>query len=217
MSATLAEPPVRREAAAAACVHCSLPVAPGRRFCCPGCAAAFDIIQGLGLGQYYRRRVLTAEMRAPRPEPAERWDLPRHVVSRSDGTHELTLAVDGLQCGACVWLIESVLAREPAVTVGRVNMTTRRLRLGWHGAAADAGRLVAAIEALGYRLVPFEASALAAAQDRTVRTLMRALAVAGFAAGNVMLISIGIWAGQAKGAWTRSAHRRSRCCIGFPP
>ncbi len=79
---------------------------------------------------------------------------------------------------------------------GRVNMTTRRLRLVWRGAPERADQLVARIEALGYRLVPFDTSALAAAQDRTGRTLLRALAVAGFAAGNVMLISIGIWAGQ---------------------
>ena len=89
-----------------------------------------------------------------------------------------------------------MLAREPGVPAGRVNMTTRRLRLAWRGAAEDADRLVGRIEALGYRLVPFDTSALAAAQDRTGRMLMRCLAVAGFAAGNVMLISIGIWAGQ---------------------
>ena len=62
---------------------------------------------------------------------------------RSDGAHELTLAVDGVQCGACVWLIESVLAREPDVLQGRVNMTTRRLKLVWRGAAGQADALVA--------------------------------------------------------------------------
>jgi Cu2+-exporting ATPase len=82
------------------------------------------------------------------------------------------------------------------VLAGRVNMTTRRLRLAWRGTDEDADRLVSRIEALGYRLVPFDVSALAASQDRTGRMLMRSLAVAGFAAGNVMLISIGIWAGQ---------------------
>jgi Cu2+-exporting ATPase len=103
--------------------------------------------------------------------------------------------VDGLQCGACVWLIESVLAREPDVLQGRVNLTTRRLLLGWRGAIARANTLVDTLEALGYRLVPFSAEALAAAQDVTGRALLRSLAVAGFAAGNVMLLSIGVWAG----------------------
>ena len=151
--------------------------------------------------------------RALRPEPAERWDLARHIVAKPDGTKELTLAVDGLQCGACVWLIESVLAKEPGVLAGRVNMTTRRLRLAWRGADEDANHLVGRIEALGYRLVPFEVSALAAAQDRTGRMLMRCVAVAGFAAGNVMLISIGIWAGQG-GSLDPIGPATWRCCTG---
>ena len=143
--------------------------------------------------------MLDPALRAPRPDVAERWDLSRYVADRTDGAHELTLAVDGLQCGACVWLIESVLAREPGILQGRVNMTTRRLKLVWRGAAERADALVALIERLGYRLVPFDAAALAAAQDDKGRALLRALAVAGFAAGNVMLMSIGIWAGEAGG------------------
>ncbi|MDR3538460.1 MAG: heavy metal translocating P-type ATPase metal-binding domain-containing protein, partial [Acetobacteraceae bacterium] len=186
-------------AADGVCAHCGLPTAAGRRFCCPGCAAAFEMIQGLGLGRYYQQRLLDPALRAPRPEVAERWDLSRAVVAHGDGTCELSMAIDGLQCGACVWLIESVLAHEPTVQTGRVNMTSRRLRLVWRGAAEDAAQLVARIEALGYRLIPFDAAALEAAQDRTGRALVRAMAVAGFAAINVMLISIGIWAGEAAG------------------
>jgi Cu2+-exporting ATPase len=98
-----------------------------------------------------------------------------------------------------VWLIESILAREPDVVQARVNMTTRRLRLVWRGAIERAGSLIGVIERLGYRLVPFDAAALAAARDDTDRALIRALAVAGFAAGNVMLLSIGVWAGEADG------------------
>ncbi len=182
-----------------ACAHCGQATATGQQFCCPGCAVAFETIQGLGLGRYYRQRQFDPTARAPRPEADANLDLLRYVVTTPDGTHTLSLAVDGLQCGACVWLVESVLAREPNVTAGRVNMTSRQLRLSWTGTADNAAKLVAAVERLGYRLVPFDAQALAAAQDRTGRTLLRALAVAGFAAGNVMLISIGLWAGEAAG------------------
>jgi Cu2+-exporting ATPase len=201
-----------------ACVHCGLPTAPGRRFCCPGCGAAAAAIEAAGLGAYYRRRVLDPAARPPRPEPAQRWDLGRCVTEESDGTHSMTLAVDGLQCGACVWLIEQVLAREPDVTIGRVNMTTRRLRIAWRGAAEEGERLVGLIEQLGYRLVPFEPAALAAAQDRTGRALLRALAVAGFATGNVMLASVAIWAGlfQDMGPATRALLHWESALIAMP-
>ena len=109
------------------------------------------------------------------------------------------LAIDGLRCGACVWLIASVLGAEPDVVSGRVNMTSRRLKLVWRGPASAADHLLDRIETLGYRLVPFDPATLAAARDDTDRALIRALAVSGFAAINVMLMSIGIWAGEASG------------------
>lgn len=181
---------------ATACAHCGQPAPTGQRFCCTGCTAAYEMIQGLGLGSYYRR-VLDAAAHPPRPDGTDRGDLARHVVTDARGQHSLVLAVDGVQCGACVWLIEAVLAREPEVLRGRVNMTTRRLTLVWQGGIERAEHLVERIEALGYRLVPFNTQALAAARDATDHRLMRALAVAGFAATNVMLISIGIWSGLA--------------------
>ncbi len=203
---------------AAVCVHCGLPAPRGRRFCCPGCAVAFETIQGLGLGSYYRQRVLDPAARAPRPDAEQRWDLGRCIVTAADGGKSLTLAVDGLQCGACVWLIESVLGREPDLLSGRINMTTRRLRLAWRGDADLAQQFVGRVERLGYRLVPFDAAALAAAQDRTGRMLLRSLAVAGFASANVMLASVAVWAGfvQGMGPATRSLLYWESALIALP-
>ena len=185
-------------AAGGVCAHCGLMTPGGARFCCPGCAAASEAITAMGLGRYYAERVLDPAVRPPRPDVAERWDLGRYIISNG-ALQELSLAVDGLQCGACVWLIESALAREPALTSARVNMTTRRLRLAWDGAPGQAERFVATVERLGYRLIPFNAAALDAARDRTGAQLVRALAVAGFAASNVMLASIAVWAGLVQG------------------
>lgn len=213
---------VPRDDAAAApetigCAHCGQPVSRGQRFCCTGCGAAYEMIQGLGLGSYYTR-VLDAAARPPRPEGADRGDLMRHIVTDARGQHSLTLAVDGLQCGACVWLIEAVLGREPDVLRGRVNMTTRRLHLVWQGNTQRAPRIVERIEALGYRLVPFSVAALAAARDATDQRLMRALGVAGFAAANVMLMSIGVWSGlmDSMGPATRALMHWVSALIAMP-
>jgi hypothetical protein len=65
--------------AAATCAHSGLPAPAGRRFCCPGCSAAFETIQGMGLGSYYAQRVLDRAARPLRPDATERWDLARYV------------------------------------------------------------------------------------------------------------------------------------------
>ena len=152
----------------------------------------------MGLGGYYLRRLLDPAARALKPDVSDERDLSRHVVAGADGLCTLLLAVDGLQCGACVWLIEAVLAREPGLLARRINMTTKRLRLSWRGDAARAGHFCAVVERMGYRLVPFDPSCVAVNAARDDRTLMRALAVAGFAAANVMLISLATWFGAAQ-------------------
>ncbi len=183
----------------ALCRHCGEVCADGAVFCCAGCDAAFQAITGMGLDDYYQRRLLDPAARAPRPEVAERFDLQGSVRTQPDGAFALNLAVDGVQCGACVWLIEQVLARQPGVQQARVNMTSCRLTLVWRGTAAMAPLLVSSVERLGYRLVPYDPGARQQSVDRTGRALLRALAVAGFAAGNVMLLSIGVWAGITEG------------------
>lgn len=176
----------------------------------------------MGLGGYYISRLLNPAERPLKPDPAAEADLARHVVTASDGTHTLTLAVDGLQCAACVWLIEAVLARQPGLTLGRLNMSTRRLRLAWRGGGATIGTQAAtyvhAVSQLGYRLVPFDPAALRQANDETGRALMRYLAVAGFAAGNVMLISLGTWFGatQNMGPATRELMHWVSALIAMP-
>ncbi|MDP1749325.1 MAG: hypothetical protein Q8L22_07700, partial [Reyranella sp.] len=50
----------------------------------------------------------------------------------------LDLLIDGLDCAACVWLIESLLARNPTIVRARVSLSTRRLSLRWRGLPLDA-------------------------------------------------------------------------------
>ncbi len=153
----------------------------------------------MGLAEYYRRRSLDPAARLLKPEPIAEADLSRLATTDEEGRSTLHLAIDGLHCAACVWLIESVLAREPDLIEGRVNMTTRRLKLVWRGGVERAGQIVGRIGALGYRLVPFDPRLMAAAKSQEESELLRAMAVAGFAAGNVMLLSVSVWAGHAEG------------------
>ncbi|TAD86717.1 MAG: cadmium-translocating P-type ATPase [Alphaproteobacteria bacterium] len=189
-------------AAALTCDHCggSLPEraveADGRHFCCAGCEAAFGIVQGLGLERFYARRQLSAEGRRLQPDTAPALNWAALVRVGTDGRSRLDALVDGLDCAACVWLIERVLGAEPDVETARVNMTQHRLSLVWTGDAARGQQLIERVAALGFRLAPASGTCLTTARgDKTERELLLAIGISGFATMNVMTFSVAVWLG----------------------
>jgi Cu2+-exporting ATPase len=197
------------------CAHCGDVVRAGDApFCCAGCASAHAIIGAAGLGGFYRR---LEDRHARRPAPLD-VDFADHARLVGNSEAELDLLVDGLDCAACVWLIESLLARNPAMVRARVQLSTRRLSLRWRGPAADANAHAGLVAALGFRLAPYDAAKLAGADDREARELLRCLAVAGFAATNVMLLSVAVWSGHdgSMGEATRTLFHFLSAVIALP-
>ena len=126
-------------------------------------------------------------------------DYHRYAERDKAGLSTLHLMVEGVHCGGCVQRIERRLGREADVAEARVNLTTKRLVVRWKGPSSRADALAQAVNALGFRAVPFRAERLQASEGSEERTLLRAMAVAGFAAANVMLLSVSVWSGHAQG------------------
>ena len=125
-------------------------------------------------------------------------DFSRYARDDEAGRATLHLLVEGAHCGACVQRIERRLGRFEEVENARLNLTTRRLVVQWRGPKTRANALAAAVDGLGFHTVPFDPDRLRSGDDREERTLLRAMAVAGFAAANVMLLSVAIWSGHAQ-------------------
>jgi Cu2+-exporting ATPase len=187
------------------CRHCGIHFrAPasqaGGDFCCHGCAGAYDLVQSLGLARYYEQRVADPAQPPTRPDDIQtEIDLSAWTRKVGDGEQELALMVEGLQCGACIWLIEQTLLKQPGVTSARVALSTRRLTLRWKDDETDPEGLVQLVTRLGYRLVPCDPERLASEADKESKALLTAMAVAGFAAGNIMLMSVSVWSGADPG------------------
>jgi Cu2+-exporting ATPase len=206
-------------AMSAACLHCGDLVGDRVAFCCRGCAGAFELIKSLGLGRYYERRAQAGVARGIQPEEAPvAADPSAWIAADPNGICRLSLMVDGLHCGACVWLIEQSLAQESGVEQARVSLSTRRLTLSWRKDEADPVKLIDRIQRLGYRLVPFDPCLLQSADDAESKALLRAMAVAGFAAGNIMLFSVSVWSGHFEGmaAGTRDLFHWISALIAIP-
>lgn len=118
-----------------------------------------------------------------------------HVTTDADGTNNLYLLVEGVHCANCIARIERTLLAFDDVISARLNFSTRRLTVRWHGAAARAGHFVEVIAALGYPVTPFDPDVLVGKAGAAETSLLRAIGVSGFAAGNVMMLSVSVWAG----------------------
>lgn len=114
----------------------------------------------------------------------------------ADGTHSLYLLVDGITCAACIAHVEKAARSAPGVASARLNYSTRRLQVGWHGDGADADAIVEALAARGYRATPYAPEGISESDDIALKAMLRAVGVAGFAAMNVMLLSVSLWAGS---------------------
>jgi len=112
---------------------------------------------------------------------------------QDDGLQHLAMAVEGVNCAACIQKIESALAREPEIRQARVNFSTKRLNLAWQGDAARADSYARIVTGLGYRVQPFEAARALSTAEQESRFLLLCMAVAGFASGNIMLLSFALW------------------------
>lgn len=108
-----------------------------------------------------------------------------------DGLRRTHLSVPGIHCGACMRTIENALGAIPGVEHARVNLSTRRVAVRWRGDTPPP--LIETLTDLGYEAHLHDV--VSQDNDRVLPELLRALAVAGFAAMNIMLLSVSVWAG----------------------
>ena len=108
----------------------------------------------------------------------------------------MDLAVEGIACGACISRIEGAVKRLPGVTEARLNYTNRRLHVAWSDSVVKPAQILQTLESIGYRGHPFIPLRAEQEEAAEARRLTRCLAVAGFAAMNIMLLSVSVWSGN---------------------
>lgn len=113
------------------------------------------------------------------------------------GLWQVDMSVPAVHCGTCISTVEGVLKALPEVERARVNLSTKRVSVVWkeavNGVETDPVNLARAIATTGYSAHLFTAAE--EASDALRNQLVRAVAVSGFAATNIMLLSVSVWSG----------------------
>jgi Cu2+-exporting ATPase len=176
------------------CLHCDKILEYNQKdFCCNGCECAYKIIQENNCENYYKSRIINPEELSLKPDLENQLDISELIKINPNGEFQIDLMIQGLHCGACIWLIENLLKKQQNVIDGRINLTQKTLRIKWCGDKNYGNNLIKLITQIGYKLFPADQEILKKIEEKFDNQIFKALAVAGFAVGNIMLFSFGLW------------------------
>lgn len=204
--------PTQRGAAAAvhvACTHCGLPVPAGlvasdapEQFCCEGCRAVYAVIHGCGLERYYRLRDASAKQRAAARTTGRAYGefddavfQRLHVQGLPDGLCATELFLEGVHCGACVWLVEKLPTVCAAAVAARLDLRRAVVRVVWDPRRGPLSQVARVLDSLGYPPHPARDADARELRRREDRRLLTRIAVAGALAGNVMMLAFALYGG----------------------
>ncbi len=191
-----------------------------RAYCCHGCAGAASWIASSGFGDYYRWRSAPG----PRVEAADDygdWDRDEVLQTHSEATEggrTIRLALGGMHCAACAWLVDKALRQAPGVLEVRANAVDGRLQLRWDPAQTPLSTLLQRVGRLGYRPALLASPRREAEQRRERRRQLVSLGIAGLGTLQAMMFSEALYldsAGQMPEA-TRDAFRWVTAAVSAP-
>ncbi len=186
---------------AAVCSHCGDPCGQGSfesdglYFCCAGCQTVYGLLHTSGLGTYYsfeERPGLKPDLarKTERFAYLDRDSVRDRLLDFNDGrTARVTFSVPQIHCSSCIWLIENLHRLNSSVISSRVDFGRRQVSLSFELEKLPLSRLVTLLASIGYEPEISLSDLDKSKPDRSYRQLYGRLAVAGFAAGNVMLLS----------------------------
>ncbi|MBX2899405.1 MAG: heavy metal translocating P-type ATPase metal-binding domain-containing protein [Cyclobacteriaceae bacterium] len=183
----------------AACYHCGQPCEEDafkvdeKDFCCFGCKMVYEILSENNLCEYYafdKNPGITL-----RHIPEATFSYLDEVAIRkqllefdSAAFARVRFYVPNIHCISCIWLLENLQKLQPGVLKSEVNFSGKTVRIDYNPELVSLGKLANVLASLGYAPrvnLTKESRPVAPAS----RQLVVKLAIAGFAFGNIMLLS----------------------------
>lgn len=197
------------------CFHCFQPIPRGvdltttidgeaQPMCCYGCQAVAETIVEQGLSHFYKYRDIDGNQgQALIPEELVGLDeqliayddveIQKEFVLIQNDTSSASLAVEGMTCAACAWLIERQLTNHAGVEKVVVNATTDRIHVTWKAENTSLSSILKSIHRVGYKALPFQQADIEEQYERQRRSYIRRLGIAGIASMQTMMVAVGLY------------------------
>jgi Cu+-exporting ATPase len=210
MSAPTLFPPKKPPVGALTCFHCHDPVKDeplwldDKSFCCEGCKMVYEILNANDLCQYYQldakpglslktRRDARAFAYLDDPAVQER------LLEFSDAqTGRITFYVPQMHCVSCIWLLEHLYRLDDGVTQSRVNFLKHEVTIVFDKEKTSLRQLAALLASIGYA-PEINLGDVENDKPKAVdKSLLYKMGLAGFAFGNIMLLSFPEYLGMER-------------------
>ena len=191
------------------CSHCDLPVPAGLvalgqidQFCCSGCKTAYGLIHAHGLQSFYSMAESESGSLSvnSNDESYSEFDedvfLKKYAKQLGNGDLRIELAIDGIHCAACIWLIEKLPKMLPGIKVARVNWGRRTVVVDWDRQQVELAIIAKTLHQLGYQPTPIHPNSNQQRWQAENRTHLVRIGIAAACAGNNMMISAALYLGM---------------------
>ena len=174
-------------------------------FCCYGCQAIAEFINGADLSNYYQHRTEKAQNAQNKSEFENKFSLikdpdlyPLYVFENND-IHHIQISLKGMTCAACAWLIETRLSQLDGISSIHINLSTSLATLEWLPSKMDITHIAEEVQSLGYQANPYRADKTDIDIKKAKKTSIIRLGVAGVGMMQVMMSAIALYAGDIQG------------------
>jgi len=164
-------------------------------FCCNGCKLVYELLEEKDLCAYY------SIAQTPGTSPPEAGIKSRYsyldddivvrqlVNFRDSHLSKISFRIPAIHCSSCIWLLENLYRVDPGVIESKVNYLRKELTISFSEEKTSLRILVETLSSIGYEPEINLASLQKQVQKNTDKELYLQIGVAGFAFGNIMLLS----------------------------
>ncbi len=183
------------------CYHCGDPcsnndiLVDDKHFCCNGCRTVYELLDGSDLCAYYDLNA--APGTSPKLDGAslkygflDDPEIQKELIEFSDGGRSrTTLILPSIHCASCIWLLENLQILHSGITMSRVNFLRKELTVTWKSDELGLRELVELLNRIGYEPRIRLEDVQKKGRDDSRKRLYMQVGIAGFAFGNIMLLS----------------------------
>lgn len=183
------------------CYHCGddciseLIISDEKNFCCQGCKTVFEILQQNEMCDYYELESnpgINPKVKSKsRLEYLDDESIQEQLYDYRDETlGKVQFYIPQIHCSSCLWLLENLYKLNPNIHQSRVNFLKKEIYLSFNHQALTLRSLVELLASIGYE-PSITLNQLKNERKKPIsKRLIYQVGVAGFAFGNIMLLSL---------------------------